>query len=403
MKTEEIAIERHFRRRLPNRRDLIAILFRQRNVILGTFALVVLATVAAGMWRAKYEAHMKIMVSRQRSNSIVSSSATEPVQFSNEAVTEEDLNTEVELLNSDDLLRKVVVSTGLSGAAGPANDPRTNVRIAKAEGEVYKNLNIDALHKSNIITVRYTSRDPEKAAQVLQAMAAAYIQKHTQEHHSTDEFGFFDQETNYYQSGLDKAQKQLTDFTRESGVVSADVERDGALRQANEFDTASDQARTAVSETEQRIRTLRGELKTLPKRMTTVERKADNPQLLQQLKSTLLTLELKRTELLTKYEPTFRLVQEVDQQIADANRAIAAAQTEKVVDQSSDQDPNYLAVQGDLNKAEADLGGTESPGQHSGRAGSAVSRKGPEDRPGRHVAAGFEAGSQNPGRELSSL
>jgi uncharacterized protein involved in exopolysaccharide biosynthesis len=121
-----------------------------------------------------------------------------------------------------------------------------------------------------------------------------------------------------------------------------------------------------VSETEQRIRTLRGELKTLPKRMTTVERKADNPQLLQQLKSTLLTLELKRTELLTKYEPTFRLVQEVDQQIADANRAIAAAQAEKVVDQSSDQDPNYLAVQGDLNKAEADLEGLKA------RAGTAA-------------------------------
>ena len=47
-------------------------------------------------------------------------------------------------------------------------------------------------------------------------------------------------------------------------------------------------------------------------------RNSDNPQLLEQLKSTLLNLELKRTDLLTKYEPTYRLVQEVDQQIADA-------------------------------------------------------------------------------------
>src|SRR5664279_4701727 len=132
MTTEEIAIEQHFRRRLPNRRDLVAILFRQRYVILGAFAFVILATVAIGMWRAKYEAHMKILVSRQRSNSIVSSSATEPVQFSNEAVTEEDLNTEVELLNSDDLLRKVVVSTGLSDKLGSPSDRDREVRLAKA-------------------------------------------------------------------------------------------------------------------------------------------------------------------------------------------------------------------------------------------------------------------------------
>ena len=58
--------------------------------------------------------------------------------------------------------------------------------------------------------------------------------------------------------------------------------------------------------------------------MTTVVRNSDNPQLLQQLKSTLLNLQLKRTELLTKYEPTYRLVQEVDQQIADAKNAISA-------------------------------------------------------------------------------
>ncbi len=66
------------------------------------------------------------------------------------------------------------------------------------------------------------------------------------------------------------------------------------------------------------------QLQSIKPRMTTVVRNSDNPQLLEQLKSTLLNLELKRTELLTKYEPTYPLVQEVDQQIADAKRAISA-------------------------------------------------------------------------------
>lgn len=114
MKTEEMAIERYLRRPLPSRRDLIAALFRQRRILLGTFVLAMIAVVASGVWLPKYQAHMKIIVRKQRSDAIVSPSSTEPTQF-DDLVTEEDLNTEAELLNSEDLLRKVAMETGLAG------------------------------------------------------------------------------------------------------------------------------------------------------------------------------------------------------------------------------------------------------------------------------------------------
>jgi uncharacterized protein involved in exopolysaccharide biosynthesis len=94
--------------------------------------------------------------------------------------------------------------------------------------------------------------------------------------------------------------------------------------------------------------------------MTTVVRNSDNPQLLQQLKSTLLTLELKRTELLTKYEPTYRLVQEVDQQIAEAKSAINAEESKPIRDETSDQNPDYQWVQAELTKDQADLSGMKA-------------------------------------------
>ena len=66
MKTEEMAIERYFRRPLPSRQDLIAALFRQRRVILAAFAVAIVAVAVSGVWIPKYEAHMKILVRRQR-------------------------------------------------------------------------------------------------------------------------------------------------------------------------------------------------------------------------------------------------------------------------------------------------------------------------------------------------
>ena len=89
-------------------------------------------------------------------------------------------------------------------------------------------------------------------------------------------------------------------------------------------------------------------------------RNSDNPQLLEQLKSTLLNLQLKRTELLPKYEPTYRLDQEVDQQIADTKSAIAGEVSKPIRDESSDQNPDYQWVQAELTKAQADLSGLKA-------------------------------------------
>jgi uncharacterized protein involved in exopolysaccharide biosynthesis len=357
MKTDELGIQRHVQQPLPTPRDIIAVLFRQRWPMLAAFALIVIAVAVSGVWVPKYEAQMKILALRQRSDAMVTPSANAPDQFSNDQVSEEDLNSEVELLNSDDLLRKVVLTTGLAGQSGPSVNSEGEVRIAKAVRKLGKDLKIEPIRKTNVISVSYQARDPELAAKVLKALAAAYMEKHLEVHHLSGEFKFFDQQTERYKQGLDQAQEQLTDFTRGTGVVSAEIERDSALHQADDFDSTARQAQTTLLETEQRVRALQGELQSIQPRMTTVVRNSDNPQLLEQLKSTLLNLELKRTELLTKYEPTYPLVQEVDQQIADAKAAISAEESKPIRDQTTDQNPDYLWVQAELTKAQADLSG----------------------------------------------
>lgn len=360
MEPEDLELEQYTRRPTLTLRDIIAVLFRQHRAMLAAFAVVIIAVAVSGVWAPKYEAEMKILVRRQRSDAIVTSSANAPAQFSGDQVSEEDLNSEVELLNSNDLLRKVVVTAGLSGTSGAATDRDSEVKIATAVRKLSKDLKIEPLRKTNVISVRYQARDPEMAAEVLKTLAAAYTEKHLEVHRSSGEFKFFDQQMEQYRQGLDQAQKELTDFTKGSGVVSAQLERDSALQRANEFDANASQAQAAVAETEQRIRTLQTQLRSVQPRMTTVVRTSDNPQLLQQLKSTLLNLELKRIELLTKYEPTYRLVQEVDRQIADAKNAISAEESEPIREKSTDQNPNYQWIRAELSKDQADLSGLKA-------------------------------------------
>lgn len=383
MRTDDLAVERYTRQPLPTLRDIFAVLFRQRRPMLIAFALVVFAVAVSGVWIPKYEAQMKILALRQRSDTMVTSSANAPPQFNNDQVSEEDLNSEVELLNSADLLRKVVLSTGLGGNSGSTTDSNSEERIATAVRTLGKDLKIEPLRKTNVISVSYQARDPKMTELVLKTLAAVYMEKHLEVHHPSGEFKFFDQQTEQYKQGLDQAQAKLTNFTKGTGVVSAELERDAALRQADGFDSTARQAQTTLLETEQRVRALQTQLQTIKPRMTTVVRNSDNPQLLQQLKSTLLNLELKRTELLTKYEPTYRLVQEVDQQIADAKSSISAEESKPIHDESTDQNPDYRWVQAELTKAQADLSGLKA------RATAATT-----------VAARYRAQAQNLGQNM---
>lgn len=360
MGNNNLSLELYLRRPMPTLRDVAAVLFRRSRVMVAAFAFAVIAAASSGLLIPKYESQMKLVVRHQRTDPVVTSSANAQLQVSAEPVTEEDLNTEVELLNSEDLLRKVVLATGLAGAAAQPAGKEHDVLVAKAVRKLSKALTIEPLHKSNVISVRYKARDPRKGLEVLQALAIAYTEKHLEVHRSTGEFTFFDQQMQQYQQRLGEAQKKLSDFNKGTGVVSAEVERDSALRQASDFDTVTRQAQATVMETEQRVNALQAKLQTMQPRMTTVVRTSDNPQLLEQLKSTLLNLELKRTELLAKYDPGYRPVQEVEHQIADTKSAIGQEENKPLRDETSDQDPNYLWVRDELTKAQADLSGLKA-------------------------------------------
>ena len=162
------------------------------------------------------------------------------------------------------------------------------------------------MRKTTLIDVKYSSSDPAQSAKVLESLAGAYLERHLQVRRPSGEFNFFEQQMLQSRKGLEEAEFRLMDFTQDQGVVSAALERDLTLQKLTEADANDRQTRVSIAETAERIRKLSAQLQSLPERTTTVIRNSDNPQLLEKVKSKLLDLELKRTELLTKFEPSYR-------------------------------------------------------------------------------------------------
>ena len=146
-------------------------------------------------------------------------------------------------------------------------------------------------------------------------------------------------------------------FTRARGVVSAALERDIALQKLGEADAGYRQIDQDRVESEHRIASLREQLKAFPSRSVTLKRWADNPEVLEKMKTHLLELQLKRTELLGRYEPSYRLVQEIERQIAETRASIAAEALTPVRDETTDKDPNYEWARMELEKTQVQWDG----------------------------------------------
>jgi uncharacterized protein involved in exopolysaccharide biosynthesis len=308
-----------------------------------------------------YESAMKILVSRERLDPLIA--ADQIPASAPRDISEEELNSEVELIKNDDVLRKVVQTTGIYkikpalglNLFGIRFAPSEEIRTAKAVRQLTSALTITLPKKSNIITISYRSKDGKLSAAVLSAVSKFYLEKHMAVHRPRGQFQFFEDQVERSRRKLSEVQAKLTESARKSEIFVGPMELDLAVQKLADQRLALQQTHTAIGETEKRIAALESQLSSTPARMTTAVRTADNPELMVQLKATLLQLELKRTDLLEKFQPTHRNVQEVEQQIAQAQAAIRAAESAPVTDRTTDSDPTYQWMRSELAKAHTEL------------------------------------------------
>lgn len=339
-------------------RDVLAIGFRHKRAVVLCFLGIFLGGVIAALLQSKqYVASTKFLIERERIDPVISPGANSSPTLPGE-VTEEELNSEVELMESPDVLRQVAVACGLherrSLLSYVFGQPVEAARIAKAADRLQAALKVEVVRKSNIIAVTYAANDPQLAAHVLSALGDAYLKKNVAVHRPPGQFEFFDQETQVYKNNLADAESKLKEFSTEDGGVAPQVDRDITLQKLNDFHASLQQTRADIASTEERIRALEKQAGNTPQRLTTQARETDDAQVMQGLKNTLMSLELKRTELLTKYQPTYALVQEVDKQIADTRASIAAEESKPIREETTDRNPTYAWINEELAKAKAE-------------------------------------------------
>lgn len=340
-----------------------AVLVRRKWQVLTTF-LAVLAVVTAVTLRMpkEYETRMKILVKNERADTVVSTANAPPPGYK-DAVSEEQINTELELLDSSNLLRQVVEKCGLdklekvNGSRAGGNQA---VAMEQAVTRLHKDLKTSGVRKANVIEVDYTSTDPHMAAAVLRQLADSYLEMHLRLHSTPGTYQFFANQTAAYQAQLKDAEAKLTAFRQRDNIIMLNEQKDAMLRTASESQSALLQTEAAIGEYQNKITDIRRQLQGTAQRVTTLTKTAANLTSVEHLTSMLAELKNKRTELVAKFRPDDRLVQEVDQQIADTGASIEKARKLNDAEQSTDINPIRQSLEIELVKEQAELSGLEA-------------------------------------------
>jgi uncharacterized protein involved in exopolysaccharide biosynthesis len=343
-------------------RDILAPFFRRKRLAFVIFAGMLLGALCAAIFSSRYyQVTCQVLVGRERQDPMVTTEQTNQPSQPPSEVTPAEINSEIEILKSPDLLQEVVLANNLqnretrSWTARLFPDKNSSEYVAKAVRRLGKKLKVELIDKSNNISVTYTSTDPTLAYNVMRTLADLYMRKHLTVHRPSGTLDFFTAETEKYRQALVNAEAKLAKFESQSKIAAPDVEKTYLAQQAAESQGLLNQAKQAVRSDEVRIREIQRQMAATPARAATQQTSTPATVLLQQLKSSLLASKLKKTNLLMKYDPSYPLVKEADEEIRETEAAIAQAESKQYLSSTTDRDPTFELLRQNLAQTRSDL------------------------------------------------
>lgn len=349
-------------------RDIASVMFRHKLLICATFLAVALGTtVFTFLSPNEYESRMKILVKNTRSDVPITPERTNgsTSNYFDNDVSENQINSEIELLTSEDLLKQVATEAGLYGGnvslsakLGLKQTPSSQAtQIEEASKRLAKDLVITPVKKASIIEVKYTSRSPEKAAAVLRKVQDLYLEKHLKLHRPPGTYEFFKTQADQAEDKLQDAEKRLSSFQQSMNVVSLTQQKDQTVQKTTEAKSKLLETETFLREVNDRIAKGQQQLETLAPRVVTQSRALPNQYSAERLNTLIVELQNRRTQLLTKFRPDDRLVKEVDQQLKNTRAALDKASKETATEQSTDLNPLRQTLETELARGRVDQAG----------------------------------------------
>lgn len=233
-------------------RDILSVVFK-RKLLIAFFAIAVVVVVFLGnqVWPPTYESHSSVRILRGRETTQLQPTATQlsggmtVVQMGRE-----DINSEIQLITSNDVLATVVHTQGLEGssglrkiifgalravglkssAAGTAQtlpiDGTVHDVSQEAVDDLRESVVVEAVPDSFVLDIAVRRGNAQEAQAICAALLDAYKQKHIGIFSTEDSKPFFDEQIVRIKSELKAAQDALNEQRTSGKIISVAAERE---------------------------------------------------------------------------------------------------------------------------------------------------------------------------------
>jgi uncharacterized protein involved in exopolysaccharide biosynthesis len=338
---------------------------RRRAFVTVTVVTFLLIQGVGFFWPATFAAQAAILIQKSRSSAPLDTDPTQSSTVISGAVTEEEVNSEIAILTSREVLAATVAAAGLDRAPQPwylrllflplraydriyasyhhftvADDTDRAIR------SLGKAISAERLKSSNVLVITLEAHDPKAAEVVLAELLRIYVRHHTEVHFRNQMAPVFSGQADEIQKRLEELQDQLQQAKHQAGTVDAAAERDVQLKIDATLREEADMLRRRLAELDAKLLAFERE------RNGGGARASVSGPILDGLKAEVNRLELEQVKMESRYREGFPLLEENKKKLERTRQALK--------DESAlvfEHNPTLVALEHDRANAAAERAG----------------------------------------------
>ncbi len=314
-------------------RAALAVVSRQhRKAILvfgGIVAVVVLATL---LTPKTYRSEGKLLLRLGRENmaldptAMLGSTPLLTVQQSRE----NEINSVIEILHSRVLLEKVVDAIGPARMLGHGeNEAATPALRDEAIRQMNRALDAEAVRKSNVLAITYDASRPELAQTVVNKLVDQFLDEYIQLNRTPGGEEFLTEQTANIHKRLEGREDELRTLKDKTGLAAPDERRTIIANRIGKLEDELLETNSSLAATEAEVARLHEQLADLPEQQVAEQTVGFSNEAADGMRQQLYTLQLREKELASKVTNDHPQLQEVRQQIAQAEAVLSKEKPER--------------------------------------------------------------------------
>ncbi|CCK81806.1 GumC family protein [Desulfobacula toluolica] len=336
-------------RTLKTSRDFVRIWFYWKKQAIFIFCLIVISICFYSFTQTpRYEATTKLMVLPKSAGELVVSPGNDSRQYLSSPVSNQDINTEIELIRSDVVINLTAqfysqtdVNTaelfldkkkGWLNSLIPSEKPLTD--DVKRTKSILSSLDVESSISSNILSVYLKSPFQEKVADLLNKHIEFYLMHRKKTLSLGDTEAFYEEQKEYYAMQLEDAIKKKKKFNSQWNIVNMETQTTANLQLISTFQTELKNLEIALGENEAKMKMLEDGLQIQGDNFIISKEMRGMP-IISELARGLVPLLIKRTEISKTFTKQSREYQQIDDQIKMLrqeikNEGLNAAKTDRI-------------------------------------------------------------------------